>query len=98
VISSADPQSGLIYSTAALLPHNVGAPLLLASPYGGNVTLAGILLANTLIAGTDPRAQPVRLGRAICVDAALELIRGDAANAQRRQVSAGTKAEDDPPG
>ena len=87
IISSVNAQTGTIYSTAAMLPNNAGAPLLLASPYGGAVTLAGVLLGDAMAAAGDPRALPVRLGRAICVDAALELVRGKQAEAQRRGVS-----------
>lgn len=87
VVSSVNQHSGDIYSTAPLLPRNVGAPLLLASPYGGAVTLAGILLGNAMITEADPRILPVRLSKSICVDAAMELIRSEAANAQRQRVT-----------
>ena len=86
VISSVNQHSGIVLSTSPMLPNNVGAPLLLASPYGGDVSVAGILLGNALLTETDPRALPVRLGRAICIDAALELVRGADAEAQRNRV------------
>ena len=40
-----------------------------------------------MIHESDPRTLPVRLSRSICVDAALELIRGEDAQAQRARVS-----------
>lgn len=88
VIALVEAQTGFLFATAPLLPRNVGAPLLLASPYGGPVTLAGIVLDNTLLGEPDPRILPVRLSRAICVDAVLELIRGEAAQDQRRRATA----------
>lgn len=93
IISSANAKTGTIFTTAPMLPRNAGAPLLLASPYGGQVTLAGILLGNTMINEPDPRVLPVRLGRAICVDAALELIRGKDATEQRRRIAEAGKAD-----
>lgn len=82
-IAFVDARSGHVFATAPMFPRNAGAPLLLASPYGGAVTLAGILLDQTSLHEADPRAVPLRLARAICVDAALELIRGKDANALR---------------
>ncbi|HEX5052280.1 MAG TPA: hypothetical protein VFZ65_10940 [Planctomycetota bacterium] len=96
VISFVDARSGFLYSTAPLLPRNAGAPLLLASPYGGAVTLAGILLGNTMLGETDPRVLPVRLSRAICVDAVLELIRGEAAADQRHRATEKREANAEP--
>lgn len=93
-ISSVDPQSGRIYSTAPLLPNNIGSPLLLASPYGGQVSLAGIQLRSVLLPENDPRMMPVRLSHALCVDAALELVRGEAAQEQRSRLAGpGAKEE-----
>jgi len=88
IVSSVDKTTGWIHATAPTIPRNLGAPLLLASPYGGNVTLAGILIGDTLINDEDPRALPLRFSRAICIDAAIELIRSEAANEQRRKVTA----------
>jgi hypothetical protein len=87
IVSRKDPQSQRIFTTAPLLPRNTGAPLLLASPYGGAVTLAGIQVGNVLIGEVDPRVMPVRLGVSIGIDAALELIRSEAAGAQRLAAS-----------
>ena len=78
--------TGRIFSTAPLLPRNAGSPLVLASPYGGAVTLAGILIGNTILSEADPRMLPIRLSEAVCVDAAFELIRSPAANDQRQLV------------
>ena len=94
IITSVNPTTGTIYTTAPMLPHNLGAPLLLASPYGGAVTLAAILLGNATVSEADPRALPVRLGHAICVDAALELIRGKAATQQRQHITESLKQKD----
>ncbi|MFN3241494.1 MAG: hypothetical protein ACE37K_08270 [Planctomycetota bacterium] len=94
IISAADAKSGSIFTTAPMLPRNLGAPLVLASPYGGPVTLAGILLGNTMVNEPDPRMLPVRLGRAICVDAAWELVRGAEASEQRRRVTASEGSDD----
>ncbi|MCC7062857.1 MAG: hypothetical protein IT456_08650 [Planctomycetes bacterium] len=98
IISRKDPQSQRLFTTAPLLPRNVGAPLLLASPYGGTVTLAGICLGNVLIGEVDPRTMPVRLGVAIGVDAALELIRSDAAAGQRLAASRSSSTNQPPTG
>lgn len=87
IISAVDQQSGLIHTTAPLMPRNVGGPLLLASPYGDTVSLAGILVGKANFVDNDPREVPVKLSQAICVDAALELIRGEAAQECRRRVS-----------
>ncbi|MCK5940782.1 MAG: hypothetical protein KAI24_02335 [Planctomycetes bacterium] len=87
IVSSADPHSGRILSTAPMLPRNAGAPLLLASPYGGQVTLAGIQLGNILVNENDPRMLPLRFSSSTCVDAALELIRGEDAQEQLRRIA-----------
>ncbi|MCB9877494.1 MAG: hypothetical protein H6835_07835 [Planctomycetes bacterium] len=92
IVSSVNPRSGEILSTAPLLSRNAGAPLLLTSPHSGQVALCGIVLGNLLAAETDPRAMPVRFSRAICVDAALELLRSEAAKAQQQRATAATEA------
>ncbi|MEZ6037395.1 MAG: hypothetical protein R3F29_07940 [Planctomycetota bacterium] len=92
IVSSIDERTGCVYSTAPLLPRNLGAPLLLASPYGGGaVTLAGILLGNVTLSHADPRELPVRLSRSVCTDAAFELIRSPDAD-QQRERAAGRRA------
>ncbi len=96
IVSAVDERSGAVLATAPLLPRNAGAPLLLASPYGGDVTLAGVLLDNSIVHEADPRTLPVRLSRSICVDAALELIRGDDAKTQRARVTASTESANTP--
>jgi len=93
IISSSNAQTGQILATAPLLPNNAGGPLLLASPYGGAVTLAGIVLGNLMLNESDPRVMPVRLTKAICIDAALELIRGQEATAQRNKLQQEANAQ-----
>ena len=44
-----------------------------------------------MLTENDPRVMPVRLSHAVCIDAALELIRGKEASAQRRRISEQTK-------
>ena len=90
--ASRSSKNGRYPSSTSKYQRNAGAPLLLASPYGGEVTLAGVLLDHTLIHESDPRALPVRLSRSICVDAALELIRGSDAQTQRARVTQGSTA------
>lgn len=93
IVSAVDKQSGLIVSSSPLLPRNVGAPLLLASPHGGAVMLAGILLETAWVGDADPRVPPLRLSQSICIDAAFELVRGKQATEQRRRIlDAGKRA------
>lgn len=86
IISTVDRESGLIHATAPLLPRNIGAPLLLASPHSGLVTVAGILLGTTVVPEPDPRLLPVRFSNAITIEAAQELLRSEAAATQRQRV------------
>lgn len=88
MISTVDRNNHLIHATTPLLPRNAGAPLMLASPHGGPITIAAILLGNAVVPEVDPRVLPIRLSRAIAIDAALELIRSDAAIEQRQRLTA----------
>jgi hypothetical protein len=76
IVAGIEAKAQRILTTAPLVPRNLGAPLLLASPYGGPVQLAGILLGERQLAEPDPRALPLRLGVAVSADAAFELIHG----------------------
>jgi len=87
VISTVDPSANQIHATAPMLPRNTGAPLMLASPYGGQASIAGILLGNTMLADEDPRVIPVRLSTATAMDSVLDLIRSTAATEQRKRVT-----------
>lgn len=93
VVARVEPEAHRIYTTAPLLPRNAGAPLLLASPYGGPITLAGILTGTIQLGGTDPRDLPIRLAAAVPFDTVLELIQSPAANACREAATAGTRQE-----
>jgi hypothetical protein len=87
IISTIDANSGLVHTTAPLLPRNAGAPLLLAPSHGTQATLAGILLGNTIVPEPDPRMVPIRLAHAVTIEAAFELIRSEAATKQRQRIT-----------
>lgn len=93
LVARADEGTRRLYTTATLLPRNQGAPLLLASAHGGPATLAGILTGNVTLPEADPRELPTRLGCAIAIDAALELLAGDAANQLRQRARDGAPSE-----
>lgn len=93
LVARADEASRRLYTTATLLPRNQGAPLLLASAHGGPATLAGILTGNVTLPEADPRELPTRLGCAIAIDAALELLTGAAANQLRQRARDGAPPE-----
>ena len=92
IVSRVDTERGLVFTTAPMLPRNQGAPLFLASPYSGSVTMAGILTDNVLESDVDPRIPPVRIGVATPVDAVLELVARPDAQQQRHAVTGGGAA------
>lgn len=94
VISTVDRDSGLVHATAPLLPRNAGAPLMLASPHGAMTSVAGIMLGTTVVQEADPRLIPLRLSNVITIEAALELIRSEAAAAQRKKIGGVPKPRD----
>ena len=75
-----------LHATAPLLPLNQGAPLILASGVGGAIQLAGILTRTLIVPEPDPRVPPVRLSEAVAMEAVWDLVRGEAALAQRKRA------------
>lgn len=89
VVSCGQTGCAKVYTTAMMFPHNAGGPFLLASQYGSQVSLAGLMAGNVVLADADPRALPVRVGSVIAIDVAWELLRSDAATAMRQRAIAG---------
>ncbi len=85
-VSRIEKDARTLYSTAPLLPLNAGAPLLAIPKTKGNVYLAGTLTNSALIPEPIPSIPPVRISVAITAEAIWELIRSDAAQAQRASL------------
>jgi len=97
IVARSEVGSQRIYTTALMFPRNAGGPLVVASQYGGPVSLAGIMVGNVMLGDTDPRVLPVRVGSALAIDSAWELVRSEAAVAQRQRAMAGPGAREASP-
>lgn len=86
IVAGVERGAARILTTAPLVPRNLGAPLLLASPYGGPVQLAGIVTGERLLTEPEPRALPLRLAVALSVDRLFELIHGPEGKALRERA------------
>lgn len=86
IVSLVDAANRSVYTTALMFPRNLGGPLLAAPQYGGAFSLAGIMTATVMLGEQDPRALPVRMSRALAMEAVWDLLRSEAAMAQRNRV------------
>lgn len=95
IISAVNEASGAIYSTAPMLPGSVGGPLLLVSPHTGDVSIAGVLIEDTIVSEANPRIMPIRMSRAICINAVFDLIRSTEALDVRKRLTERAQAPQD---